>query len=421
MGLGSGRRGMKSPPLLIAVLLSCILVLGINYWMTSSRCVELQSHVLELEGKMHRAAAERGAVEMKKNEFEEKLAKQKEQIDNIQSLHSSQLQSVNLLYNSEKESLINNITLKDRRIQILQGQVRDFEVNLQNAEKELLELQENQNKKSTFELTQCRSKMNEQMEQCEEKLRRARGNDPNQDLIKSEQSKPTIPNPDVDKKDNNIKEIPQEIEDNAIHDVNKQVEDVKKVEPPNSDENGIAGKGIIDLSNKNLAPIHEVPKQNKENGVEEEDKAQNAPVQNEKNKAEDAPLQNKENKVEGVAVENEDTLEEAVDAEKEYNEELKKDVQNKAAQKEAQNEEVEREELLNMEDQSEDKVPNQIGNNDGKDAQDDYNGDEGNVAEPEADKQAQLENNQNLVDRKAMDAKKFVQEGDDNRDPNLKK
>ncbi|CAH2294254.1 Golgi membrane 1 isoform X1 [Pelobates cultripes] len=419
MGLGSGRRGMKSPPLLIAVLLACILVLGINYWITSSRCVELQSRVLELEGRMRRAAAERGAVEMKKNEFEEKLVKQKEQIDNIQSLHSSQLQSVNLLYNSEKESLINNVTLKDRRIQILQGQVRDLEVNLENAEKELLELQENQNKKSTFELTQCRNKMNEQMEQCEEKLRRARGKDPNQDLIKSDQSKPTIPNPDVDKKDNNIKAIPQEIEDNAIHDVNKQVEDVK-VEPPNSDENGIAGKGILDLSNKNHAPIHEDPKQNKENEVQE-DQAQNAPVQNEKNKAEDAPLQNKENKVEGVAVENEDTLEEALDAEKEYNEELKKDVQNKAAQKEAQNVEVEREELLNMEDQSEDKEPNQIGNNDGKDAQNDYNGDEGNVAEPEADKQAQLENNQNLIDRKAMDNKKFVQEGDDNSDPNLKK
>ncbi|KAG9486835.1 hypothetical protein GDO78_006953 [Eleutherodactylus coqui] len=102
MGLGSGRRVMKSPPLLLAVLLACVFVLGINYWITSTRCVELQNRVMELEGRIRRAAAERGAVEVKKNEFEDMLAKQEKQIDTIQSLHSSKMQKVQLLCKSEK-------------------------------------------------------------------------------------------------------------------------------------------------------------------------------------------------------------------------------------------------------------------------------------------------------------------------------
>lgn len=42
MGLGSGRRSMKSPPLLLAALVACVIVLGFNYWIASSRSVDLQ-------------------------------------------------------------------------------------------------------------------------------------------------------------------------------------------------------------------------------------------------------------------------------------------------------------------------------------------------------------------------------------------
>lgn len=40
--LGNGRRGGRSPPLLIGALIACILVLGFNYWVSSSRNLELQ-------------------------------------------------------------------------------------------------------------------------------------------------------------------------------------------------------------------------------------------------------------------------------------------------------------------------------------------------------------------------------------------
>lgn len=42
MGLGNGRRTMKSPPFVLAALVACIIVLGFNYWMASSRSVDLQ-------------------------------------------------------------------------------------------------------------------------------------------------------------------------------------------------------------------------------------------------------------------------------------------------------------------------------------------------------------------------------------------
>lgn len=64
-------------------------------------CV-FKNRVMELEGRVRRAAAERGAVEMKKNEYEDMLAKQKKQIDTIQSLHSSQMQNIHSQCNSEK-------------------------------------------------------------------------------------------------------------------------------------------------------------------------------------------------------------------------------------------------------------------------------------------------------------------------------
>lgn len=51
---------------------------------------------------MRRAAAERGAVEMKKNEFQGELKKQREQIDKIQSMHDFQIENINKIHRDEK-------------------------------------------------------------------------------------------------------------------------------------------------------------------------------------------------------------------------------------------------------------------------------------------------------------------------------
>lgn len=392
MGFGNGRRGMKSPPLLIAVLLACVFVLGINYWLTSSRCAELQSRVFELEGRMRRAAAERGAVELKKNEFEEKLAKQREQIDNIHSLHSSKLQRISALCLSEKEALTNNITLKEKRIQTLEGHIKDLETNL-------AVLQENQNKRSSFELVQCRNKMNEQIEQCEERLRRATGKSPSLNPGKSDPLKQIILEKDDDKKEK------QEIEDNEIYDIDKPLHDKKKALASKNEDKGQLGE-IKDIPGKEIVPVPDLLHidVDKLKDTQVQNKVADAPVQNKEKMAEDAALQKlKEKDIQKA--ENEDNGVIKKDAKVE---ELSKE----GADKEVENEEVEREHLLNPDDRSEViEAPKQPGKqNVDEERQNDYNGDEGNEAEPEGDKQAQLEDDQHLKEPNAMLADKLDQD-----------
>ncbi|KAM6152215.1 Golgi membrane protein 1 [Erethizon dorsatum] len=173
MGLGNGRRSMKSPPLLLAALVACVIVLGFNYWIASSRSVDLQTRILELEGRVRRAAAERGAVELKKNEFQGELEKQREQLDKIQSSHNFQLESVNKLYQDEKAALVNNITTGERLIRDLQDQLQALQRSYGRLQQDVLQFRRNQTnleRKFSYDLNQCINQMKEVKEQCEEQI-----------------------------------------------------------------------------------------------------------------------------------------------------------------------------------------------------------------------------------------------------------
>ncbi|XP_074052711.1 Golgi membrane protein 1 [Macrotis lagotis] len=173
MGLGNGRRGMKSPPLLVAALLACVIVLGFNYWIASSRSVTLQTQILELEGRVRRAAAERGAVELKKNEFQGELEKQREQLDKIQSRHNFQMENFNKMYQDEKALLLNNITESEKLIRNLKEHLNDLQKNYGKLQQDILQFQKNQTnleRKFSYDLSQCINQMKELKEQCEERI-----------------------------------------------------------------------------------------------------------------------------------------------------------------------------------------------------------------------------------------------------------
>lgn len=173
MGLGNGRRSMKSPPLILAALVACVIVLGFNYWIASSRSVELQTRIVELEGRVRRAAAERGAVELKKNEFQGELQKQREQLDRIQSSHSFQLENVNKLHQDEKAVLVNNITTGEKLIRDLQDQLKALQRSYSSLQQDIFQFQKNQTsleKKFSYDLNQCISQMTEVKEQCDERI-----------------------------------------------------------------------------------------------------------------------------------------------------------------------------------------------------------------------------------------------------------
>ncbi|XP_058721043.1 Golgi membrane protein 1 [Poecile atricapillus] len=172
-GLGNSCRGMKSPPLLMAALVACLIVLGFNYWIASSRSMDLQGRVLDLEAKVRRAAAERGAVEQKKNEFQGELEKQRQQIDKIQSLHSFQMENANRVHQEEKAVLMNNITVNDRLIQSLREHLKELQMEYGKLQLDVYWFQKNQTnlqKKFSYDLSQCINQMKELKEQCEERI-----------------------------------------------------------------------------------------------------------------------------------------------------------------------------------------------------------------------------------------------------------
>ncbi|NXA93391.1 GOLM1 protein, partial [Melanocharis versteri] len=164
---------MKSPPLLMAALVACIIVLGFNYWIASSRSMDLQGRVVDLEGKVRRAAAERGAVEQKKNEFQGELEKQRQQIDKIQSLHSFQMENANRVHQEEKAMLMSNITVNDRLIQSLREHLKELQTEYGKLQLDVYWFQKNQTnlqRKFSYDLSQCINQMKELKEQCEERI-----------------------------------------------------------------------------------------------------------------------------------------------------------------------------------------------------------------------------------------------------------
>ncbi|XP_026177511.1 Golgi membrane protein 1 isoform X2 [Mastacembelus armatus] len=183
-GLGNGRRGVRSPPLMIGALVACILVLGFNYWISSSRNLDLQTKLYELEGQVRRGAAERGVAEMKKNEFQEEIQRQKEeiqrqkeQISHIESLYKRQMEGAQDICSQEKSTMQRNISSSTKTIQELKGQLTQLNLDLGKLQKELQVCLGNintLNNKLTYDMTHCNSQVLSQKELCDERVAAAK-------------------------------------------------------------------------------------------------------------------------------------------------------------------------------------------------------------------------------------------------------
>ncbi|XP_054905175.1 Golgi membrane protein 1 isoform X2 [Poeciliopsis prolifica] len=172
-GLGNGRRGGRAPPLMVAALIACILVLGFNYWVSSSRNLELQTKLYELEGQVRRGVAERGVAEMKKNEFQEQIQKQVQEINHIESLRRKQLEEVHNTYSQEKAKLQQNISASTKTIEELKDQLNQMNNDLGKLQKELQRCQANTSilsNKLTVDIAHCQSQVLSQKKLCDEKV-----------------------------------------------------------------------------------------------------------------------------------------------------------------------------------------------------------------------------------------------------------
>ncbi|KAL0979685.1 hypothetical protein UPYG_G00188230 [Umbra pygmaea] len=175
-GLGNGRRGVRSPPLLIGALIACILVLGFNYWVSNSRNLELQTKLYELEAQVRRVASERGAEEVKKNEFQEEIQRLKDESSRMQSLNKK-LEGIQSFCSQEKASQQKNISSSIQTIQNLKSQLNVLNADLGKTQKEFKNCQGNLNtlnKKLTYDMTQCNTQILAQREECAEMVAAAK-------------------------------------------------------------------------------------------------------------------------------------------------------------------------------------------------------------------------------------------------------
>lgn len=162
---------------MIAALIACILVLGFNYWVSSSRNLELQTKLYELEGQVRRGAAERGAAELKKTEFQGEIQRQKEQLSLIENVYKRQLEGAQDTCIQEKATLQQNISSSTKTIQELKGQLNQLNDDLGKLQKELLSCQGNintLNNKLTYDMTHCHSQVLSQKELCDERVAAAK-------------------------------------------------------------------------------------------------------------------------------------------------------------------------------------------------------------------------------------------------------
>ncbi|XP_067425130.1 Golgi membrane protein 1 isoform X2 [Emydura macquarii macquarii] len=363
---------------------------------------------MELEGKVRRAAAERGAVELKKNEFQGELEKQREQIDKIQSLHGFQMENANKMHQDEKAMLMNNITTDERVIQNLKEHLIELQKEHGKLQLDVYRFQKNQTnlqRKFSYDLSQCINQMKELKEQCEERIDEItkKGSEAPQakeikDLLKNSNKNyqgniqlPTFNRPELqlhdqeDQKGHDQQEK-DKIPANVPLEASKPTPSVKKVPEIESyrDKEGTRDLGAL---NKEESKI-EAERHSVDQGPSS-DSAKSAIAHKEL-----PPEPGKEpNPYEGINI-----LREGV-AERESIKMQELPAGHATDQENAANEEVEREHLLNYDAQQDDQEPNQD-DKQGAEAVNqnniavDYNLDE-NEAESETDKQAALAGNEN--------------------------
>ncbi|XP_072441967.1 Golgi membrane protein 1 isoform X2 [Chiloscyllium punctatum] len=173
LGLGSGRRGARSPPLLFLLLAlgACLAFLALSYWVSSSRSAELRARVAALEAKVRRTAVDLSTMELQKHQLQLQLQSQleghKDEVGQLALLHRQQVQTESRICNEEKEALNRNITSSTRIIQTLQEQFQELQKGYSHLSQKLQELQ----KKLTYDVTQCSNQINDQKELYEEQIK----------------------------------------------------------------------------------------------------------------------------------------------------------------------------------------------------------------------------------------------------------
>uniref|UniRef100_A0A8C1IM28 Zgc:56525 n=1 Tax=Cyprinus carpio TaxID=7962 RepID=A0A8C1IM28_CYPCA len=174
--LGNVRRGGRPPSLLMAALITCVLLLCFNYWVSNSRNSELQSRILELEGHMRELAADRDREQHSKLMAMEDTRRQNEQMELLEETHQRQQENTLITWKHERDKLKLNISSSIKTVQDMKNRMKSLMEDVNKMQSELKSCESNMDtlKKSTSEMTQCNKQIEAMKDECNAKIAAAK-------------------------------------------------------------------------------------------------------------------------------------------------------------------------------------------------------------------------------------------------------
>ncbi|XP_058521900.1 protein GOLM2 isoform X2 [Ochotona princeps] len=181
VGFGANRRAGRLPSFVLVVLLVVIVVLAFNYWSISSRHVLLQEEVAELQGQVQRTEVARGRLEKRNSDLLLLVDTHKRQIDQKEADYgrlSSRLQAREGLgkrCEDDKVKLQNNISYQMADIHHLKEQLAELRQEFLRQEDQLQDYRKNNTylvKRLEYESFQCGQQIKELRAQHEENIKK---------------------------------------------------------------------------------------------------------------------------------------------------------------------------------------------------------------------------------------------------------
>ncbi|XP_010993222.1 protein GOLM2 isoform X1 [Camelus dromedarius] len=181
VGFGANRRAGRLPSLVLVVLLVVIAVLAFNYWSISSRHVLLQEEVAELQSQVQRTEVARGRLEKRNSDLLLLVDSHKKQIDQKEADYgrlSSRLQAREGLgkrCEDDKVKLQSNISYQMADIHHLKEQLAELRQEFLRQEDQLQDYRKNNTylvKRLEYESFQCGQQIKELRVQHEENIKK---------------------------------------------------------------------------------------------------------------------------------------------------------------------------------------------------------------------------------------------------------
>ncbi|XP_003791829.1 protein CASC4 isoform X1 [Otolemur garnettii] len=265
VGFGANRRAGRLPSLVLVVLLVVIVILAFNYWSISSRHVLLQEEVVELQGQVQRTEVARGRLEKRNSDLLILVDTHKKQIDQKEADYgrlSSRLQAREGLgkrCEDDKVKLQNNISYQMADIHHLKEQLAELRQEFLRQEDQLQDYRKNNTylvKRLEYESFQCGQQIKELRAQHEENIKKLA----DQFLQEQKQEAQNVQSNDGKDLDVNDQEIPKNSPKVAENAADKNEEPSSNHIPHGKEQVKRGGDaGMPGIEENDLAKIEDLP------------------------------------------------------------------------------------------------------------------------------------------------------------------